>query len=400
MTDTQPCNRIDQIRPDAPKLAHLGAYPVGVRTLHLRHDGQIDILNTRSLPPPRYSRPLTVELWYPAALGTVPGGQYHTLIRDGVTETTLHGQACRDAAHLDGRFPLVIISHGYPGNRLLLSHLAENLASKGYIVASIDHTDSTYADKAAFGSTLVNRPLDQRFVIDFLASDNSPVQALVDAENCAVIGYSMGGYGALVFAGAGVSPAAVAMEGSAPEGLLSCHLEGSASHGALMDARVKCFVPIGPWGAQRDIWTAAGLAAIKRPLLIIGGSRDDTSGYETGIRRIFEQTTGCSRHLLSFQAAGHNAAAPYPAPLESWQPSPHLDFVPFHHYGDAIWDTVRMNNITQHFVTAFLGRHLKQDTAMARHLALENAVPDGADWSGFPAGSTLGLQFESRSAGE
>ncbi len=53
------------------------------------------------------------------------------------------------------RFPLVILSHGYPGNRYLLSHFGENLASKGYVVTSIDHTGSTYADQAAFGSTLV-----------------------------------------------------------------------------------------------------------------------------------------------------------------------------------------------------------------------------------------------------
>ena len=71
-----------------------------------------------------------------------------------------------------GPYPLLIISHGYPGNRFLLSHLAENLASKGYVVASIDHTDSTYSDQAAFGSTLLNRPLDQLFVLNEMARLN------------------------------------------------------------------------------------------------------------------------------------------------------------------------------------------------------------------------------------
>ena len=60
----------------------------------------------------------------------------------------------------------VIISHGYPGNRYLLSHLGENLASKGYVVASIDHkSDSTYDDQTGLASTLYNRPLDQLFVL-------------------------------------------------------------------------------------------------------------------------------------------------------------------------------------------------------------------------------------------
>ncbi len=68
-----------------------------------------------------------------------------------------------------GAFPLVIISHGYPGNRLLLSHMGENLASKGFVVASIDHKDSTYDDQKAFASTLYNRPFDQLFVLNEMA---------------------------------------------------------------------------------------------------------------------------------------------------------------------------------------------------------------------------------------
>ena len=62
-----------------------------------------------------------------------------------------------------GSFPLVLISHGYPGNRFLMSHLGENLASKGYVAVSADHPDSTYDDMGAFSSTLVNRPVDQAF---------------------------------------------------------------------------------------------------------------------------------------------------------------------------------------------------------------------------------------------
>ena len=63
-------------------------------------------------------------------------------------------------------FPLVIISHGYPGNRFLMSHIGENLASKGFVTVSIDHKDSTYDDQKAFGSTLYNRPFDQLFVLN------------------------------------------------------------------------------------------------------------------------------------------------------------------------------------------------------------------------------------------
>lgn len=93
-----------------------------------------------------------------------------------VIDTTLLlslGKATRNCPPAFGRFPLVIISHGFPGNRYLLSHLAENLASKGYCVASIDHLDSLYSEcahPASFPSTLLNRPLDQRFVLDAMGN--------------------------------------------------------------------------------------------------------------------------------------------------------------------------------------------------------------------------------------
>lgn len=110
------------------------------------------------------------------------------MTRDGKTEVTLKGKGVRDAKAdaTNGKFPLLIISHGYPGNRFLLSHLAENLASKGYVVASIDHTDSTYSDRAAFGSTLLNRPLDQLFVLNALSrmgsETTSPLNGIVNAD--------------------------------------------------------------------------------------------------------------------------------------------------------------------------------------------------------------------------
>ena len=194
-------NPIDTIRPDAPELAAFGDIPVGVQTLRLSNPAQIDILNVTEDATPTYNRPLLVEVWYPAVPGTEAGTSYQTVIRDGQTETILTGRANRDAAPAElGRYPLVILSHGYPGNRFLMSHLGENLASKGYVTVSIDHTDSTYSDQGAFGSTLLNRPLDQRFVVDQMAALEGPLGAIIDADNVGVIGYSMGGYGAFKLA--------------------------------------------------------------------------------------------------------------------------------------------------------------------------------------------------------
>ncbi len=212
-------NRIDIQLPTAPELAAYGALPVGVRQLEMVNPGQIDILSIdpaadKPAELPTYDRPLTVEMWYPAAEGASGDTTFKAYLRDGTTEVSLTGRAMRDATPAEAAgYPLVLISHGYPGNRFLLSHLAENIASKGYVVASIDHTDSTYRTQAAFGSTLVNRSLDQLFVLEEmakLAADGGEFAGLYDADNTGLIGYSMGGYGAIITAGGGVTEASVA----------------------------------------------------------------------------------------------------------------------------------------------------------------------------------------------
>jgi predicted dienelactone hydrolase len=409
-------NRIDLIRPDAPALAAFGPYPVGVQTLELSDPGRDDIVNATEDGMPTYDRPLTVEIWYPAAPGTEPGTTYTTELRDGQTSVELVGRAARDAAPATGEtFPVVLISHGYPGNRMLLAHLGENLASKGYVTVSIDHTDSTYPAILAFGSTLVNRPIDQRFVLDAIEALDGPLGDIADASTAGLIGYSMGGYGALIYGGAGLTEAANAYEWVQPmPGLLERHLAGSDTHEALAtDDRLKAIIAIGPWGRNTGFWDAEGMAGLRKPTLIMAGSADDVSIY-AAMRQIFEEATGTDRHLLTFEAANHNAAAPMPAPAESWVPVETLDFVPFAHYADAVWDTTRMNNIAQHFATAFMDLHLKGEAdkaaffdlierADAGVIALDddgNPTDEHTYWTGFEPRSALGLTFETLPAGQ
>lgn len=404
-------NRIDLIRPDAPELAAHGPNAVGVRTVEVTNAGQPDILNVvAGQPAPTYDRTLTLEIWYPAADTTETGGSYEGVyLRDGKTQVTLTGTAIRDAEpKLSGnetRYPLAIISHGYPGNRFLMSHLGENLASKGYVVASIDHKDSTYTDQGKFGSTLVNRALDQKFVLNemeqFSADTSHFLSGMIDASNTAVIGYSMGGYGAVITAGGGVTQASTEFDWGAPEKTLEVHLAGSESHNALIDDRIKAVVAIAPWGMNTGFWDAAGLEGVKKPIFFMAGSADDVSVYEN-VKQIFEQSVNADRYLLTFENANHNAAAPIPAPMESWQSG---EETPFGHYSDPVWDTVRMNNIAQHFITAFLGKHLKQDAAMDEYLAVvEDAAegvyaanedgtfkPEHSYWTGFADRTAKGL---------
>lgn len=392
-------NRIDIQRPDAPELAAPGPHDVGVRTIEVVHEGQPDVLAGGAAT---YDRPLTLEIWYPADLqGAAPGGDYLDVqMANSDEKITLHGQAVRDAEPLsaEGPYPLVILSHGYPGNRFLIAHFGENLASKGYVVASIDHFESTYENKLGFASTLANRSPDQLFVLDSLArlgaGTDGFLSGLVDADNSAVIGYSMGGYGAVLSAGAGLSEAALTT-GMAPAEALAPLMAGSEEFVANRDSRLKAAVAIGPWGAHYGLWDEAGLAGIEMPLLVMGGTLDEVSDYENGIRRIFEGATNAERYMLTFQGAGHNAAAPMPPPDEATTGGPGS---PFEHYADFVWANARMNNVAQHFVTAFLELHLKGDEAMAPYLAVESGgwreAAGDRSWLGFGERTTRGLVIE------
>ncbi|WP_375263608.1 alpha/beta hydrolase family protein [Palleronia sp.] len=397
-------NPIDRIRPDAPELAPYGEHTVGVRTMTFTRPDVVDVVNsTEEGNMTRYDREITVEVFYPAAEGTEAGGTYTAYLRDGETQATLTGRAARDAAPAEGSFPLVLISHGYPGNRFLMAHLAENLASKGYVTASIDHPDSTYSDIGAFGSTLYNRPQDQSFVLDQMASLGGDLGGIVDASRTGLVGYSMGGYGALIFSGAGLEEGGWPERYTPPGNLLSELRVGADRLAEIHDDRLAATVAIGPWGRNRGFWSQEGLSNIDVPLMIVAGSQDDVSGYDA-IRTIFDETTGTTRHLLTYQGANHNAAAPMPAPQEAWG-----DPAVFGHYADAVWDTTRMNNILQHFVTAFMDLHLKDDQSKAEYLDLVETADDGTYamedgqptedhtyWKGFPERSAKALRFETK----
>jgi predicted dienelactone hydrolase len=394
-------NRIDGQSTDAPELAAYGPRTVGVKRLDLVNPNQIDVVNVGrdpTDPVPRYDRPLTVEMWYPAMDGATGDRSLDAYIRDGVTQVELQGRAVRDAAPATdgGASPLVLLSHGYPGNRFLMSHLAENIASKGYVVAAIDHTDSTYRTQDSFASTLVNRPLDQLFVLDEMARLNadptSELAGLIDTDNTGLIGYSMGGYGALITAGGGLTETVVANPFFSPEGVLGIHRAGSDTHEALPDPRIKTAIAIGPWGRQNDFWDAEGLAGIEIPMLFIAGSDDQVSQYEAGIRKIWEEATGTDRALLTFEDGSHNTVAPIPAPAEAFLAGVES------HYIDDDWDTVFMNNVGQHFTTAWLDAALKGDTSKAAFLDLVRNGSEG--WKGFADGTADRLWYETLAKGE
>jgi predicted dienelactone hydrolase len=352
--------------PDAPALAARGSYGVGVRTLNWVNPDQLDVLNlSEANPTARYDRPLTVEVWYPALIpdGTTESTVYTSVLgrsdQNNLADFTFAGRALRDAEPdtSGAAYPLVIVSHGYPGSRYMMTYLTEHLASKGYVVVAIDHTDSTFADTGNFFSTTFNRALDQNFVLNetaqLSAAGDSFLSGLVNADNTAIIGYSMGGFGALNAAGAGYN--AVLSNFFPP---MTTRMAGNADYTASLDARIKAIVLFAPWGgdlsafgmAGMGVWDAEGLSGIQIPSLWIAGSLDDIAGYQ-GIVGMFDNTVNSERYLLTYENALHNVA-PNPPPAEV------RDFADYERYSEPAWNSARLNNINQHFVSAFLAQYL------------------------------------------
>ncbi|MCD0166896.1 dienelactone hydrolase [Deinococcus sp. 12RED42] len=377
------------LRPDAPELAARGQYAVGVRTLELVNPGQQDIVKAKDGVVPTYDRPLTVEVWYPTAGRSGSGlTTYSDVLGSAPDKPFLtRGRANRAAPALKGEaFPLVILSHGYAGSRVLMTYLAENLASKGYVVAAIDHTDSTHGNRAAFASTLLNRALDDNFVISEMArlgapGSGSPLSGVVNADQTAIVGYSMGGYGALNAAGAGYGPQ---MAPLIPGTGFATRQAGNYTP----DPRIKAVVAFAPWGGDAAVrgigvnfggkygfWEDAGLQNLKVPTLFVVGDRDDVSHYEGGVKPLFENAVNAERYMLVYQNALHNVA-PNPAPAESFG-----NFGDYMHYAEPAWDSARLNNINQHFVTAFLNLKLKGDQSAAEYLNVPVPISNNAKYS-------------------
>ena len=370
-------NQIDFINPLAPEFAQFGKLDIGVRTIEVSSPDAVDVLSTpRGGETAVYERRLTVEVWYPADLaGGEPGGTYEAITRNPQITATLRGRASRNADALVGAgpYPLIIISHGYPGNRYLLSHAGENLASKGYIVASIDHKESTYEDQQSIASTLYNRPIDQRTVLNSMAALSedieSPFYSLVDSENTGIIGYSMGGYGLVNNLGGGFSEQSVNGFISPPNALLEIHSTSNPNFRDRLDVRVKAGLLVAPWGMNAGFWTDTDLAGITVPSFYIAGDQDTVAGYDNGTKKIYEGAINSERYLLTYLGAGHNAGAPISLPMELDNDE---NAEPATHYRDDNWDNVEMNNIMDHFATIWFDKHLK---GVERVEAL-NSVPE------------------------
>jgi predicted dienelactone hydrolase len=365
---------------DAPALAGPGPYGVGFASLTLVQPDQPDPLAWKpgQASLPTKPRVLPTDIWYPAI--AVKAGRTVTYAgaltgEDGrPVRFTIQGVAMAGVRPERGRFPLVLMAHGYGGTPVAMRWLAENLASKGYVVAGPHFNDPPITDPKGFVGPLARRPLDIAFVLSELRQ-RAGVGALASADpgRVVLIGYSMGGQGVLTLAGAPLAP----MLAPITHGALAPYVAGAPQAETLKAPSLKAVVAISPAGVfpGGEAWGKTGLEAITAPTLMIAGDQDHTVGYDPGIRTLWTQETHAPRWLLTFENAGHSLgmdAAPASMRSRLWD----LDW-----FEDPVWRKDRMLAIELHFITAFLDLEVKGEANKADYLNAGDPVGDKAAWA-------------------
>ncbi len=140
---------------------------------------------------------VSVAIWYPssAPARAIPAGPF-----------TLHAASNGDwfpASAPEGRYPLIILSHGTGGSSIAHHRIAESLAQAGYLIAAIEHPGDNYQDRSLVANAQYfdERPRQLNALLSALASD--PVlSARIDPTRVGAIGHSAGGYSVAALLGA------------------------------------------------------------------------------------------------------------------------------------------------------------------------------------------------------
>ncbi len=430
---------------DAPELAQPGPHAVGLRRVAVDVGAvpDLDALAGGRGDAPQQPRRIDALLWYPAVVpssvpssasssapttapATPPAPAARTLVRElrnhawrgWPTPTMKLGSpsvALADAPVAGtGRLPVLVLSHGLLNWAETLSDLAEHLASRGYAVLALQHDDERHADPLR--AALALRPLDQLAALRTLQQlDGQAGDALhqrLQTSRVALVGYSMGGYGALVAAGARVARDGAAFGYGTPAAMAR-HADDPAAAEASLRERVAAVVAFAPWGAQASIGAIkpAGLHKLKLPMLLVAGDQDDISGYADGTRALWQHTAHSERWLLTYENARHNIVqnglpGGAPAGFRAWEA-----------FEEPVWRRDRLLHINRHFVSAFLDATLRGDKAATAWLtpatprANDGAWPvpfgtpatgefagpprgDRTHWAGFQRRWAVGLRLE------
>ncbi|WP_329025903.1 alpha/beta hydrolase family protein [Streptomyces sp. NBC_00690] len=327
-----------------------GRYGVGTSSLHLT-----DTSRTDHWVPSSGAREVLVSMYYPARKGTgkptarpylTPEESQALLTKSSVGQMMPAGSAervsatrthARDrAVPVPGQRPLVVLSPGFELPRATMTALAEELASRGYVVASLDHAYESVA--AAFPGKGVlpcvacvkmdgaeraeewavvpeGRSKDVSFVLDRLTG-HQPVwkhSGMIDRKRIAMAGFSIGG--------------------------------NSAAQTMVDDRRVRAGFNLD--GAFLAPVPESGLGG--RPFMLLGEDQDQAKDQFWSWHRNWPRLDGWKR-WITVTGSHHMTFTDAPTLADQIDGSPKLPGAP---------SGKRSTEIVRTYVTAFFDKHLR-----------------------------------------
>lgn len=194
------------------------------------------------------------------------------------------------------RFPVVLISHGHRGAPFSHRDLATRLARDGCIVSLPTHIGdaSGHPEAATPDQILEDRPRQAKEALDTALADPRFAQH-ADTARIGMIGYSAGGYTALILAGAQPNFTYADTYCRSHDDVASCarHAAGNAgppvdliSRQPPVEPRLKALVLMDPLAVMFD---AAGLASVHIPTLLY---RPDDDTYLNALHNALAVAAG------------------------------------------------------------------------------------------------------------
>lgn len=222
--------------------------------------------------------------------------------------------------------PVVVISHGWGGNKRDFAFLGQHLASYGFAVAIPQHVGSDYIFQQRFLAGMfydemspqeyIDRPQDISYTLDQLEQmdrPGAPLAGRLDLDRVGMIGHSLGGYTALAVAGAPLNYGLLE-QGCSPDRPpvfnLSYYLQCRAAQlppgpSNFGDPRVDAVMALNP--VTSLVQGPTGMADIKIPVLLETGTVDMLAPAIQEQIHPFTWLTTDQKYLMVMDPAAHSS---------------------------------------------------------------------------------------------